>query len=96
MKTEDIQPLSEVRPHLTQHLKRVQETGRPLFITSNGRMAGVLLSPAEYDALAARAERADITAGINSSLEDIKAGRVQDGRQAMREIADERGVHLDR
>ncbi len=96
MKSDDIQPLSEVRPHLTQHLKRVQETRRPLFITSNGRTAGVLLSPADYDELTTKAERAEIAAAIRQGIEELEAGKGVDGRQAMREIAEKHGLKLDR
>ncbi|MDQ3521204.1 MAG: type II toxin-antitoxin system Phd/YefM family antitoxin [Gemmatimonadota bacterium] len=45
MRTDDIQPLSEHRAHLTAHFQHVQQTGRPLFVTSNGRTAAVVLSP---------------------------------------------------
>jgi prevent-host-death family protein len=96
MRSDEIQPLSEVRPHLTQHLRRVRETHRPLFITCNGRTAGVLLSPQDYDELVEKAERAEISASIRRSLDDVKAGHVQDARQAMREIAAEKGLKLDR
>ena len=58
MKTDDIQSLSTHRAHLTEHFKRVRETGRPLFITSKGRTTAVVLSPESYDDLAAKAELA--------------------------------------
>jgi antitoxin YefM len=45
----DIIPLGEFKSSLSKKLKSVQTTGHPLIITQNGRPAGVLLSPSEYD-----------------------------------------------
>jgi prevent-host-death family protein len=50
----DIIPLGEFKAGISACLKKVQTTGQPLIITQNGRPAGVLLSPVEYDALAYR------------------------------------------
>ncbi|WP_211341989.1 type II toxin-antitoxin system Phd/YefM family antitoxin [Chlorobaculum thiosulfatiphilum] len=50
----DIIPLGEFKTGLSTCLKRVQTTGHPLIITQNGRPAGVLLSPEEYDKLVYR------------------------------------------
>ena len=47
----DIIPLGEFKTSISKWLKNVQITGHPLIITQNGRPAGVLLSPSEYDDL---------------------------------------------
>ena len=47
----DIIPIDEFKKSLSKWLKNVQNTGNPLVITQNGRPAGVLISPAEYDEL---------------------------------------------
>lgn len=47
----DIIPLGEFKSGISSCLKKVQTTGHPLIITQNGRPAGVLLSPEEYDNL---------------------------------------------
>ncbi len=95
MRTEDIRPLSEHRAHLTQDIQQVQETGRPLFVTRNGKPAAVVLSPEAYDALAEKAELAENLAMIDKSLQDIKAGRVVDARQAVLDIARKHGMTLE-
>ena len=51
---EDIVPLSDFKARASELLKRLAETGAPIVITQNGRAAGVLLSPAEFDALTER------------------------------------------
>lgn len=52
--TSDIIPLGEFKSGISSCLKQVQATGHPLIITQNGRPAGVLLSPEEYDNLVYR------------------------------------------
>lgn len=42
------------------------------------------------------ATRAEVDAQIKASLADIEAGRVIDAREAMRQIAREKGIKLDR
>jgi prevent-host-death family protein len=96
MRSKDIQPMSALRSHMSENFQYVQETGRPLFITSNGRTAGVVLSPDAYDSLAEKAEIADNMTLINRGLEDVKAGRVYKAREDIRAIAAERGIHLAR
>ena len=94
MRSDDIQPLSTHRMHLAAHFRRVQETGRPLFVTSNGRPTAVVLSPDAYDRLAAKAELADDLLLIDRGLQDVQAGRVREARPAIEELARRRGVTL--
>lgn len=47
----DIIPVGEFKSKLAFFLKEIQEKGNTLVITQNGKPAGVLLSPAEFDEL---------------------------------------------
>jgi antitoxin YefM len=47
----DIVPLGAFRTAISKWLKSIKNTGQPLVITQNGKPAGVLLSPEEYDDL---------------------------------------------
>jgi prevent-host-death family protein len=71
--SEDIVPVSEFKAQAAEMLRRVGETGQPLVITQNGKAAGVLLSPAEYDRLT---ERARFVAAVGEGLADADAGRL--------------------
>ena len=53
--SEDIVPVSDFKAQAADWLKRVSETGQPVVITQNGKAAGVLISPAEFDRLTERA-----------------------------------------
>ena len=92
----DITSFTEHRQHLRDHFARIRETGRPLFVTTNGNTAAVVLSAAAYDALAEKAELIDSLAALDRGMEDVRAGHGQDLKEALREIAGKLGLKLDR
>jgi antitoxin YefM len=71
--SEDIVPVSDFKAQAAEWLKRVAETGHPIVITQNGKAAGVLLSPAQFDELT---ERTRFLEAIDEGLADADAGRV--------------------
>lgn len=79
----DIIPVGEFKTGMAQWLKRVQETGHPLVITQNGKPAGVLLSPAEYDDLV---ERRLLLESVERGISDIEEGRHYTGKEMKKEI----------
>jgi len=70
-----IVPLGEFKAQAAKLLKRVGESGKPMVITQNGRPAGVLVSPKEYDRIV---ERQHFLESIAAGLADAEAGRVID------------------
>ena len=92
----DITSFTEHRKHLRDHLCMVRETGRPLYVTTNGKTDAVVLSPEAYDALADKAELAESLALIDRSMEEVREGRTQPVKPALERIADELGLKLDR
>jgi prevent-host-death family protein len=71
--SEGIVPLGEFKARAAMLLKRLASTGEPMVITQNGRPAGVLLSPREFDRLQ---ERQRFLESIAAGLADAEAGRV--------------------
>src|SRR5262245_24868108 len=71
--SENIIPVSSFKAQAADWLKRIAETQQPLVITQNGRAAGVLLSPGEFDRIT---ERARFVAAVENGLADSEAGRV--------------------
>jgi len=92
----DTQTLEEHQKHLPEHLRHVQTSGRPLFVTEQGKTTAVVLSPTAYEDLVNKALLTQTLYDIDRSLEDIAAGRVQDAREAMHEIAEQHGLTLGR
>jgi prevent-host-death family protein len=71
--SEDIVPIGQFKAQAARWLKRTQDTAQPVVITLNGKPAGVLLSPAEYDRLS---QRERFLESLAAGLEDAEAGRV--------------------
>ncbi len=96
IRSSDITSFTEHRKRLRDHLTQCQKTGRPLYVTTNGETDAVVLSPQAYDALADKAELAESLAMIDRSMDDIQNGRTQPAKPALRKIAQELGLKLDR
>ena len=92
----DITSFTDFRARLRAHLDQQKKTGRPLFVTTNGETEAVVLSPAAYDELIGQAELLESLALLDRSEQDIKAGRTRPAKEAIREIARELNIELDR
>jgi prevent-host-death family protein len=88
--SDGIVPLGEFKAQAAKLLKRIGESGQPLVITQNGRPAGVLLSPREYDRLQ---ERERLLASIAAGLADAESGRVMNSTELRERL---RGWRADR
>ena len=80
---EDIVTLSQFKAKAAELLKKISETGAPIVITQNGRAAGVLLSPAEFDLLT---ERARFVKAISEGIADVESGRLIDHQSMVAEL----------
>jgi len=77
----DIVPIAEFKTSISKWFKSLQSTGHPVIITQNGKPAGVLLSPNDYDDLVYRKSflesvdrgMSDADSGRTYSTEEIKA-----------------------
>ena len=65
-------PLGEFKSHAARYLK---ELDGPVIITQNGRSAGVLMAPSEYDRIR---EQQSFLESIAAGMADAQAGRVMD------------------
>lgn len=80
---EDIISLSDFKANASKMIKKVAETHRPVIITQNGRAAGVLLSPAEYDELTYRTK---FMATVEEGLRQADKGELIPDDQFWKEI----------
>ena len=69
--SKDIVPVAEFKTSISKYLKSLKETGHPVIITQNGRPAGVLITPAEYDNLTYKSLFIE---SVNRGLNDIESG----------------------
>ena len=70
---EDIVPLGLFKGQAAHWLRHLAASGHPLIITQNGKPAGVLLSPSEFDRMS---ERQEFLEHFAAGVEDLEAGRV--------------------
>ena len=85
----DIIPIGEFKISLSKWLKNVQNTGHPLVITQNGRPAGVLISPSEYDELV---HKKLFLNSVSRGLSDIESGNVYSTKELKEELKDRRAI----
>ena len=71
--SEDIVPLGDMKVNPGRVVRRVDETGRPVLLTSHGRGVAVVQALSEYET--AQEER-EFMRAVVAGLADIDAGRV--------------------
>ena len=86
--TDGIVPLGEFKSQAAKFLRRLGESGQHMVITQNGRPAGVLMSPKEFDRIQ---ERQRFLESIAAGLADAEAGRVIDTAALRKLIRARRG-----
>ena len=74
-------PLGEFKSHAARYLK---ELDGPVIITQNGRSAGVLMAPSEYDRIR---EQQSFLESIAAGMADAQAGRVMDEDSLQKQLA---------
>ena len=88
--SDGIVPLGEFKAQAAKLLRRLGESGEPMVITQNGRPAGVLLSPKEFDLIQ---ERQRFLESVAAGLADAEAGRVIDTTELRRRLRAWRNEH---
>ena len=81
--SEGIVPLGEFKSQAARLLRKLGDSGEPVVITQNGRPAGVLLSPREFDRIQ---ELQRFLESIAAGLADAEAGRVTDTAELRRRL----------
>lgn len=74
-------PLGEFKTHAARYLKNLDG---PVVITQNGRSAGVLLAPSEYDRIR---EQQNFLESIAVGMADAQVGRVMDEETLQEQLA---------
>lgn len=79
--SKDVVTLAEFKSQAATLLERIGTSSQPLLITQNGKPAGVLLSPAEFDRIQDQESSRFVTA-VNRGLQDADTGKVSTNSQA--------------
>jgi prevent-host-death family protein len=83
----DIVPIAEFKTKLAKWFKSLHDTGRPLIITQNGKPAGVLLSPEDYDELVYKKLFLD---SVSRGIADADSGRTLSTKELRAELTSRR------
>ena len=81
--SQDIVPMAEFKGQAAHWFRRVAENNQPVVITQNGKPAGVLLSPAEFDRLV---ERERFLTEAVAGVADLDAGRTVSTKELKRRL----------
>ena len=84
----DIIPVGQFKSGLAKYLREIQEKKNSLIITQNGKPAGVLISPSEFDEL--RQTKLFIDS-ISRGLSDSEKGEKYTTSQLKKELRKARG-----
>jgi len=85
--SEDVVPIGEFKSHAAHWLNKLRSTGQPIVITQNGKPAGVLVSPVDFDDAQ---EKERFLASISQGLADADEGRVMDAVRLKARLSDPR------
>ena len=80
---QDIKPLSEIRTGITNFIKQVHDTKRPLIITQHGKGVAVLIDVHEYETMQ---EKIELLTDVQMSLSQIENGQGIDHEDAMNKV----------
>lgn len=80
---EDIIPMAQFKSHASEWMRKLGEGTDAVVITNNGRAAGVLVSPSEYDRLT-YTER--LLSSVREGFSDVEAGRVYTTSNLLNEL----------
>ena len=82
--SEDVMSLGDMKVNPGKIVRRVDETGRPVLLTSHGRGVAVIQTLSDYEA--AQEER-DFMRAVVAGLADIDAGRVASFDEVKRRLS---------
>jgi len=91
MVSSDIIPVGQFKTGLAKYLKEIQDNRNSLIITQNGKPAGVLISPAEFDELRETKQFID---SVSRGLSNAEKGEVLTTSQLKKELKKSRAGNI--
>lgn len=89
----DIIPIGEFKANLSKWMKNIQHSDHPVIITQNGRPAGVLLSPREFDLLN---YNQSLKSSVERGLQNIEDGQIYSTEELKSELANKRSLRTSK
>ena len=83
----DIVPIAEFKTNIARWFRNLRNTRHPLIITQNGKPAGVLITPEEFDELVYQKAFLD---SVGRGISDAESGHVCDTHEVKAVLAGRR------
>jgi prevent-host-death family protein len=77
--SEDVIPVTDLKAHLSEVVRRVEDSGRPVVLTRHGRGVLVLMSVQAYEGLQDAQERLELRQAVEEAERDLAEGHFVDG-----------------
>ncbi len=77
--SEDVVPVSDLKAHLSEVVRRVEDSGRPVILTRHGRGVMVLMSVHAYEGMQDARERLELRQAIDEAERDLAEGHFVEG-----------------
>lgn len=81
--SQDILPLAQFKAHVSEVLRGLRTSDRPVIVTLNGKPAAVLVAPEEFDRMQ---DRQAFLGAIAEGLADVRARRTVSDAALGREL----------
>lgn len=81
--TDDFKSVSDLKKHTHEIFKQIHNTGRPMFITVNGRPDAVLMDARTFEK---KLQALNLKNLLAVGEEDIVQGRIRPARQFLKEL----------
>jgi prevent-host-death family protein len=91
-RSEDIQTLTDFSANAGSLVKRLNDTGRPMVLTVDGKAAAVIQDAEAYQRLLDLAAEASMAEGIKQGWDDATAGRTALASDVFDELRAEHGI----
>ncbi|MBF0482492.1 MAG: type II toxin-antitoxin system Phd/YefM family antitoxin [Desulfovibrionaceae bacterium] len=81
--SESVKPISYVKAHAAEVIRRIGEDGRPVVITQNGEAKAVLLDVREYDGLR---ESLALLKILAQGAQEVEEGKIKPAREVFADL----------
>jgi prevent-host-death family protein len=88
----DVRSVTEFQRNAKEYVGKLKDSKTPLVLTVNGRAELVVQDAASYQELLNRLEELETVAAIRVGWQDVKDGRVQPARKALKKLGSRLGI----
>lgn len=89
----EIHSVTEFQRNAKEYVGKLRESKTPLVLTVNGRAELVVQDAGSYQDMLDRIEELEAVAAIRIGLNDVKMGKVQPARKALKDLGKKLEIH---